>query len=200
MQKKILGIMMSVMMAAATMTAGCGSSSDSAEAESTSSYSESAETSYDESATEDAGSESAVSASSTGFSLNDVTSDMISSAVYAQNSDGDELVFATYQAPSGNTYATLVDATNGDLWTIPVTSDGSSTEDVTTEDGSTVSLTSFSGDDVYTGNAVVIGFAEPGDGTCYIYDTNGNVYAGQELSADDAITYLGSAISVAGQQ
>ena len=48
---------------------------------------------------------------------------MITSAVYAQNNDSDELVFAAYNAPSGDTYATLVDAANGNLWTIQVTAD-----------------------------------------------------------------------------
>ena len=72
--------------------------------------------------------ESEESADSEGFSLNDVTGDMVTAAVYAQNADGDELVLATYTAPSGNTYATLVDATNSGLWTIQVTADGTERE------------------------------------------------------------------------
>lgn len=183
--KKLMGIMMAAAMAA-TLTAGCGGSSDSAAEEDTAVYTESAEAEE--------------SADSEGFSLNDVTSDMITAAVYAQNADGDELVLATYDAPSGNTYATLVDATNSDLWTIQITADGTQREDVEAEDGSTVSLTVFSGADVYTGDPIVIGLAEPEDGSaCYVYDTNGNIYAGQPLTGDEAVTYLGAAIAVAAQ-
>lgn len=199
--KKLMGIMMAAAMAA-TLTAGCGGSSDSAAEEDTAVYTESAEAEESYAATEEAEetTEAEESADSEGFSLNDVTSDMITAAVYAQNADGDELVLATYDAPSGNTYATLVDATNSDLWTIQITADGTQREDVEAEDGSTVSLTVFSGADVYTGDQIVIGLAEPEDGSaCYVYDTNGNIYAGQPLTGDEAVTYLGAAIAVAAQ-
>ena len=194
--KKLMGIMMAAAMAA-TMAAGCGSASDGAVEDDTATYSEPAET-EDAYASEETA-ESEESADSEGFSLNDVTGDMVTAAVYAQNADGDELVLATYTAPSGNTYATLVDATNSGLWTIQVTADGTEREDVEAEDGSTVSLTVFSGADVYTGAPIVIGLAEPEDGTCYVYDTNGNIYAGQPLTGDEAVTYLGAAIAVAAQ-
>lgn len=195
--KKMMGIMMAAAMAA-TLMAGCGSSDDSDVAEETPAYSEPAET---EESSADAEETSAAeeSADSEGFTLNDVSSDMITAAVYAQNSDGDELVLATYDAPSGNTYATLVDATNGGVWTIQVTADGTAREDVEREDGSTVSLTAFSGTDVYTGDEVMIGIAEPEDGSCYLYDLNGNLYEGQRLSGDEAVAYLGAALAAAAQ-
>lgn len=71
---------------------------------------------------------------------------------------------------------------------------------MTTEDGSTVSLTSFSENDVYTGNEILIGFAESGNEICYIYNANSNLYVGQALTADDAVTSLGTAIAIASQQ
>lgn len=190
----MMGIMMAAAMAA-TMMAGCGSADDSAADDAA--YTEATETEEAYAAEETSASEE--SADSEGFSLNDVSSDMITAAVYAKNSDGGELVLATYTAPSGNTYATLVDATNSGVWTIPVTADGTAREDVAREDGSTVSLTAFTGTDVYSGDSVMIGIAEPEDGSCYIYDLNGNLYEGQRLSGDEAVTYLGAALAAAAQ-
>lgn len=202
MNKKFISMMMAGMLAAgmlaATMAAGCGSASDSAVEDDAATYSEAAETeeAYD-SSQETA--ESEETADSEGFSLGDVSADMISAAVYAKNADGDELVLAAYTAPSGDTYASLVDATNGDLWTILVTAEGTERATVETEDGSAVELTSFSGDDVYTGTPITIGVAEQEDGTSYVYDLNGNLYAGQSLTGEEAVTYLGAAIAVAAQ-
>lgn len=202
-QKFMGGLVVALAVVFAFALAGCGSSSSSSssssadsgstsESASSASASESASTGASESESESADEEES---SGTDFSLNDVSSDMISAGVYATNDDGDELVFAMFDGPDGNTYATLIDATAKDLWTIQVTSDSSDTEDVKTEDGDTVSVTVISGDDVYTGDTVALGFAEPEDGTCYIYDTNGNAYSGKELSADDTITYLGAAVA-----
>lgn len=128
------------------------------------------------------------------FTLLDVTTDMIKAGVYAVSDDGTELVFSMFTDPSGTPMASL----------FMFTSDGSGdvicgtyeAESETDEDGITWSALTVA--DAYTNENFVIGFGESEEGEVYILDGETS-YEGQYLSADDTITYMGTAAALLDQ-
>lgn len=129
------------------------------------------------------------------FTLLDVSTDMIEAGVYAVGDDGTELVFSMFTDPSGTPMASLfIFASDGSGDVICGTFDGESETD---EDGITWSLMTVA--DAYTDEEFQIGFGETDAGEVYIIDAVGNTYEGEYLSADDTITYMGTAAALLDQ-
>ena len=129
---------------------------------------------------------------SSGFTLLDVSTDMIEVGIYAVDEESNELVFSMFTAPSGTPMASLFVFNpdgSGDVICGPFT-----TESVTDENGITWSV--LTGSDVYTEQTFEIGFAETEDGQVFIMNNAGAVYEGQYLTADETIVYMGTAAAL----
>ena len=129
---------------------------------------------------------------SNGFTLLDVTADMIKVGIHAIDEDNTELVFSMFTAPSGTPMASMfVFETDGsgDVICGPYTSDT-----YTDENGINWSLLTVS--DVYRELTFEIGFAETDDGQVCIMNSAGSVYEGQYLTADGTIAYMGTAAAL----
>ena len=130
-------------------------------------------------------------ASSGDFTLLDVTTDMIETGVYAVSEDGTELVFSMFTEPSGTPMASL--------FVFPAGGEGDvicgtfAADSETDEDG--IAWTALTVTDAYTDSEFVIGFGELGD-QVYILDQQGNAYEGKYLTADETITYMGTAAAL----
>lgn len=126
------------------------------------------------------------------FTLLDVSSDMISTGVYAVDENQNELVFSMFTAPSGTPMASLfVYCPDGTGDVICGTYTAETQQD---EDGTDWTLLNVS--DVYTEQEFQIGFAENADNQIYIMNAAGAVYEGQYLSADETVTYMGTAVAL----
>ena len=129
---------------------------------------------------------------SSGFTLLDVTADMIKVGIHAIDEDNTELVFSMFTAPSGTPMASMfVFETDGsgDVICGPYTS-----ATKTDENGINWSLLTVS--DVYRELTFEIGFAETDDGQVCIMNSAGSVYEGQYLTADGTIAYMGTAAAL----
>ena len=136
--------------------------------------------------------ETADSSTSGEFTLLDVTTDMISVGVYAADDSQNELVFSMFTAPSGTPMASLfVYAPDG---TGDVICGTYTAETETDEDGMSWTLLTVS--DVYTEQEFEIGFAENTNDQVYIMNSAGGVFEGQYLSADETVTYMGTAVAL----
>lgn len=128
------------------------------------------------------------------FTLLDVSSDMISTGVYAVDENQNELVFSMFTAPSGTPMASLfVYSPDGSGDVICGTYTAETQQD---ENGTDWTLLNVS--DVYTSQEFQIGFAENSDNQIYIMNAAGAVYEGQYLSADETVTYMGTAVALLG--
>lgn len=156
---------------------------------------EDADAADDAEAADDAASDDAAEAddSTSGeFTLLDVSSDMISTGVYAVDENQNELVFSMFTAPSGTPMASLfVYCPDGTGDVICGTYTAETQQD---EDGTDWTLLNVS--DVYTEQEFQIGFAENADNQIYIMNAAGAVYEGQYLSADETVTYMGTAVAL----
>ena len=204
-EKKAIA-MMFTMMLAATVTA-CGGSSEekpaaapkaateAAEAEEEEEVEEEAEEEEVDAEAEDAEAEDAEPAEeSSGFSLMDVTADMIDQGMYAKDDEGNELVVTLFKAPDATPMISMFvfDASgSGDVICGAYGSENVSVAE--DENGVTVSTVAIS--DIYTGNDCVVIFAEK-DGATYVGNLNGDLYEGQLLSPEDTITYMGTAVAL----
>lgn len=149
----------------------------------------------DDAAADDAAADDAAEAddSTSGeFTLLDVSSDMISTGVYAVDENQNELVFSMFTAPSGTPMASLfVYCPDGTGDVICGTYTAETQQD---EDGTDWTLLNVS--DVYTEQEFQIGFAENADNQIYIMNAAGAIYEGQYLSADETVTYMGTAVAL----
>lgn len=130
-------------------------------------------------------------ASSEGFTLMDISADMIQSGIYAQSEDGTELVLSMFTEPSGTPMASLFvfpDDGSGDIICGAYTA-----ESETDEDGITWSVLTVT--DVYTGDVFTIGAGEA-DGDVYLFDVEGTPYEGTYLTADETIVFMGTAAAL----
>ena len=128
------------------------------------------------------------------FTLLDVSSDMISTGVYAVDENQNELVFSMFTAPSGTPMASLfVYSPDGSGDVICGTYTAETQQD---QNGTDWTLLNVS--DVYTSQEFQIGFAENSDNQIYIMNAAGAVYEGQYLSADETVTYMGTAVALLG--
>lgn len=182
MKKKFMSVVLTALMVV-SLTTGCGGKS---EAETTASTS-TAETE----AGAESKDESADSSASEEFTLLDVSTDMIQAGVYAISESGTELVFSMFTEPSGTPMASLFifpAAGEGDVICGTYTA-----ESVTDEDG--ITWTFLTVTDAYTEGEFEIGFGESEE-EVYIFDTEGNPYEGQYLSADETIDFMGAAVAL----
>lgn len=132
----------------------------------------------------DAGSESE------GFTLLDVTTDMIQTGVYASGDDGVELIFSMFTDPSGTPFASLFGFNADGTGNVICGTYAAASE--TDEDGITWTVLTVS--DVYSGSDFTFGFGELGD-QVYILDSE-VAYEGQYLTADETIVYMGTAAAL----
>lgn len=191
MKKKITAIL-AMCMLAVTMAA-CGNSDVSDDyAEPDTAAAEDAAEADEPSEDSDAG--DADNGASEEFTLLDVSSDMISVGVYAVDDSQNELVFSMFTAPSGTPMASLfVYAPDGSGDVICGTYSAETQAD---EEGTNWTLLTVS--DVYTSQEFEIGFAENADNQVYIMNSAGSVYEGKYLSADETVTYMGTAVALLG--
>ncbi|HUM83396.1 MAG TPA: hypothetical protein PLN48_06420 [Lachnospiraceae bacterium] len=191
MKKRFIALFAAVTMTS-VMLMGCGGGSAS-----TATASKAESTAAEESVAEDTAEESTAEAAASGsgsFSLLDVSSDMINTALYATDDTGaEEYVFSLFTGPDKQKYASLFmfenNENSGDVIC------GTYTAETTTDDKG-IQWTMMTVSDVYTNQEFKIGCAEPSDGSCYIFDQKANVYTAKYLTADEAINYMGAAAAL----
>lgn len=202
MKKKFVSIVLAALMMASMMTA-CGSKSETqttapapaADTKTETTAEPAADTKAETTAPAETESqaEPADTSASGDFTLLDVSTDMIQTGVYAVSEEGTELVFSMFNEPSGSSMASL--------FVFPAAGEGDvicgtyTAESETDEDG--IAWTALTVTDAYTGGEFIIGFGELGE-QVYILDQQGTAYEGQYLTADDTITYMGTAAALMG--
>ena len=125
-----------------------------------------------------------------GFSLLDVTADLVDAALYAVDDDNTEYVITLFRDPDGYSYVSLM--------IVPQDGQGDvlcgayDDSNVTNEDN--IDWTEISTTDVYTGDDFSAVFVEADDGSVAIANSDFSlVMEGQYLTADEAIAYMGAA-------
>lgn len=128
-----------------------------------------------------------------GFSLLDVTADLVDAALYAVDDDNTEYVITLFRDPDGYSYVSLMIVPQygqGDV--LCGAYDDSNVTNVTDEDN--IDWTEISTTDVYTGDDFSAVFVEADDGSVAIANSDFSlVMEGQYLTADEAIAYMGAA-------
>ena len=128
-----------------------------------------------------------------GFSLLDVTADLVDAALYAVDDDNTEYVITLFRDPDGYSYVSLmIVPQDGQGDVLCGAYDDSNVTNVTDEDN--IDWTEISTTDVYTGDDFSAVFVEADDGTVAIANSDFSlVMEGQYLTADEAIAYMGAA-------
>ena len=183
--KKKLAALLAICMLSVTMTA-CGGGNAPAETTTTAETTTAEKTTNAEPDTND------TTDDSSGFTLLDVTADMIEVGIYAVDEENTQLVFSMFTAPSGTRMASLFvfnSDGSGDVICGPFTS-GNFTDE------NEIAWTVLTGTDVYTEQTFEIGFAETEDGQVFIMNTAGSVYKGKYLTADETVVYMGTAVGL----
>lgn len=128
-----------------------------------------------------------------GFSLLDVTADLVDAALYAVDDDNTEYVITLFRDPDGYSYVSLMIVPQdgqGDI--LCGAYDDSNVTNVTDDDN--IDWTEISTTDVYTGDDFSAVFVEADDGSVAIANSDFSlVMEGQYLTADEAIAYMGAA-------
>lgn len=198
MKKKLLTALLVGAMAL-NITA-CGGSSDAAAPADNDQQTTTTDTAADDAADteEDAvGVEDAAEAADTteeeGFSLLDVTADLVDAALYAVDDDNTEYVITLFRDPDGYSYVSLmIVPQDGQGDVLCGAYDDSNVTNVTDEDN--IDWTEISTTDVYTGDDFSAVFVEADDGSVAIANSDFSlVMEGQYLTADEAIDYMGAA-------
>ena len=127
------------------------------------------------------------------ISLLDLDASMIETGLYSINQDGDEKVFALFNQ-NGSKCCALIERKGDGSSSSTVCGAYTAMHDRDAEQK--VDLTKLTFTDIYSGKECSIGFAEPDDGTCYIFDVDGNYNEASFLSPDDTVNYIASAIYV----
>ena len=125
-----------------------------------------------------------------GFSLLDVTADLVDAALYDDNT---EYVITLFRDPDGYSYVSLmIVPQDGQGDVLCGAYDDSNVTNVTDEDN--IDWTEISTTDVYTGDDFSAVFVEADDGSVAIANSDFSlVMEGQYLTADEAIDYMGAA-------
>lgn len=198
MKKKLLTVLLVGAMAL-NITA-CGGSSDAAAPADNDQQTTTTDTAADDAAdteedavdVEDAA-EAADTTEEEGFSLLDVTADLVDAALYAVDDDNTEYVITLFRDPDGYSYVSLIIVPQdgqGDV--LCGAYDDSNVTNVTDEDN--IDWTEISTTDVYTGDDFSAVFVEADDGSVAIANSDFSlVMEGQYLTADEAIAYMGAA-------
>ena len=128
-----------------------------------------------------------------GFSLLDVTADLVDAALYAVDHDNTEYVITLFRDPDGYSYVSLmIVPQDGQGDVLCGAYDDSNVTNVTDEDN--IDWTEISTTDVYTGDDFSAVFVEADDGSVAIANSDFSlVMEGQYLTADEAIDYMGAA-------
>ena len=128
-----------------------------------------------------------------GFSLLDVTADLVDAALYAVDDDNTEYVITLFRDPDGYSYVLLmIVPQDGQGDVLCGAYDDSNVTNVTDEDN--IDWTEISTTDVYTGDDFSAVFVEADDGSVAIANSDFSlVMEGQYLTADEAIDYMGAA-------
>lgn len=128
-----------------------------------------------------------------GFSLLDVTADLVDATLYAVDDDNTEYVITLFRDPDGYSYVSLmIVPQDGQGDVLCGAYDDSNVTNVTDEDN--IDWTEISTTDVYTGDDFSAVFVEADDGSVAIANSDFSlVMEGQYLTADEAIAYMGAA-------
>lgn len=128
-----------------------------------------------------------------GFSLLDVTADLVDAALYAVDDDNTEYVITLFRDPDGYSYVSLmIVPQDGQGDVLCGAYDDSNVTNVTDEDN--IDWTEISTTDVYTGDDFSAVFVEADDGSVAIANSDFSlVMEGQYLTADEAIAYMEAA-------
>ena len=128
-----------------------------------------------------------------GFSLLDVTADLVDAALYAVDDDNTEYVITLFRDPDVYSYVSLmIVPQDGQGDVLCGAYDDSNVTNVTDEDN--IDWTEISTTDVYTGDDFSAVFVEADDGSVAIANSDFSlVMEGQYLTADEAIDYMGAA-------
>ena len=128
-----------------------------------------------------------------GFSLLDVTADLVDAAFYGVDDDNTEYVITLFRDPDGYSYVSLmIVPQDGQGDVLCGAYDDSNVTNVTDEDN--IDWTEISTTDVYTGDDFSAVFVEADDGSVAIANSDFSlVMEGQYLTADEAIDYMGAA-------
>ncbi len=128
-----------------------------------------------------------------GFSLLDVTADLVDAALYAVDDDNTEYVITLFRDPDGYSYVSLmIVPQDGQGDVLCGAYDDSNVTNVTDEDN--IDWTEISTTDVYTGDDFSAVFVEADNGSVAIANSDFSlVMEGQYLTADEAIAYMGAA-------
>ena len=198
MKKKLLTVLLVGAMAL-NITA-CGGSSDAAAPADNDQQTTTTDTAADDAAdteedavdVEDAA-EAADTTEEEGFSLLDVTADLVDAALYAVDDDNTEYVITLFRDPDGYSYVSLmIVPQDGQGDVLCGAYDDSNVTNVTDEDN--IDWTEISTTDVYTGDDFSEVFVEADDGSVAIANSDFSlVMEGQYLTADEAIAYMGAA-------
>ena len=198
MKKKLLTVLLVGAMAL-NITA-CGGSSDAAAPADNDQQTTTTDTAADDAAdteedavdVEDAA-EAAETTEEEGFSLLDVTADLVDAALYAVDDDSTEYVITLFRDPDGYSYVSLmIVPQDGQGDVLCGAYDDSNVTNVTDEDN--IDWTEISTTDVYTGDDFSAVFVEADDGSVAIANSDFSlVMEGQYLTADEAIAYMGAA-------
>ena len=198
MKKKVLTVLLVGAMAL-NITA-CGGSSDAAAPADNDQQTTTTDTASDDAAdteedavdVEDAA-EAAETTEEEGFSLLDVTADLVDAALYAVDDDSTEYVITLFRDPDGYSYVSLmIVPQDGQGDVLCGAYDDSNVTNITDEDN--IDWTEISTTDVYTGDDFSAVFVEADDGSVAIANSDFSlVMEGQYLTADEAIAYMGAA-------
>ena len=198
MKKKLLTALLAGAMAL-NITA-CGGSSDAAAPADNDQQTTTTDTAADDAAdteedavdVEDAA-EAADTTEEEGFSLLDVTADLVDAALYAVDDDNTEYVITLFRDPDGYSYVSLmIVPQDGQGDVLCGAYDDSNVTNATDEDN--IDWTEISTTDVYTGDDFSAVFVEADDGSVAIANSDFSlVMEGQYLTADEAIAYMGAA-------
>lgn len=198
MKKKLLTALLVGAMAL-NITA-CGGSSDAAAPADNDQQTTTTDTASDDAAdteedavdVEDAA-EAAETTEEEGFSLLDVTADLVDAALYAVDDDNTEYVITLFRDPDGYSYVSLmIVPQDGQGDVLCGAYDDSNVTNITDEDN--IDWTEISTTDVYTGDDFSAVFVEADDGSVAIANSDFSlVMEGQYLTADEAIAYMGAA-------
>ena len=199
MKKKLLTALLVGAMAL-NITA-CGGSSDAAAPADNDQQTTTTDTAADDAAdteedavdVEDAAEEAADTTEEEGFSLLDVTADLVDAALYAVDDDNTEYVITLFRDPDGYSYVSLmIVPQDGQGDVLCGAYDDSNVTNVTDEDN--IDWTEISTTDVYTGDDFSAVFVEADDGSVAIANSDFSlVMEGQYPTADEAIDYMGAA-------
>ena len=191
MKKKLLTALLVGAMAL-NITA-CGGSSDAAAPADNDQQTTTTDTAADDAVDVEDAAEAADTTEEEGFSLLDVTADLVDAALYAVDDDNTEYVITLFRDPDGYSYVSLmIVPQDGQGDVLCGAYDDSNVTNVTDEDN--IDWTEISTTDVYTGDDFSAVFVEADDGSVAIANSDFSlVMEGQYLTADEAIDYMGAA-------